>query len=166
MPLSSLTWTTVPRSTTHAVLLPEINGSVFKTIAGISSTRSHHEQWISLKFTQLDHPSSENATFYALSSTPLFTWPCSTLPQLQISYKYKLWLYQNQIWNKLHLQRPLTNSYRSSFEFQGTKGYNSLPSHHLTNQYQFIQGCNVAHPPWLNHMYCVISVVIVWHCDF
>ena len=29
--------------------------------------------------------------------------------------------------NKLHLSRPLTNSYRSTFEFQGALSYNKLP---------------------------------------
>ncbi len=30
--------------------------------------------------------------------------------------------------NKLHLRRPNTNSYRSTFEFQGAKSFNSLPT--------------------------------------
>ena len=30
--------------------------------------------------------------------------------------------------NKLHLRRPNTNSYRSTFEFKGVQCYNSLPS--------------------------------------
>ena len=51
----------------------------------------------------------------------------SKLSHMQISYKLISELFHHQRSQKIHLNRPNTNFYQSTFEYMGAQAYNSLP---------------------------------------
>ena len=106
--------------------------------------------------SRLDYPKGKTAQCYALSGPSLLHESGTSLPLLKVCTKFQLELYLNERSNKLHLPRPQTNFYHSSFVFQGTMHFNNLPEYRISESLRAVNNLRLP--------YFSIVIIIIHSC--